>query len=317
MIILLTHEVDLDGLGSQAIIKRYLTNKEKTDPEKVKLRYAHYPSFLQKIREILNSEPLPERVYITDIGFNKQFADLFPDLKSHEEKGCQIFWFDHHVVDKKEKTELKDLISLYKNNTDLCTAEIVKDYFLPEDPIAEQVVKYARDMDFRIYKHPTAEKLQSVISYNRGKKNENKDKIVNHLMRGEFNDSWFDDQYESFNDEREEKKQFALQNAQFFNLQHFGEIVMSYAKEEGGTICKYLQKKYPDIGTYVGIDERYNEVIIYSNEVDCRKLAREFNGGGHKNRAGFKYLDILKANNTYDPSFTEKLFQFLLKYKLK
>ncbi|MFO8019824.1 MAG: DHHA1 domain-containing protein [Promethearchaeia archaeon] len=316
MITTITHGIDLDGLGSQAIIKRYLILKKNIKSKEITLKYAHYPTFLGKMKKILDSDPLPKRIYITDIGFNDDFEKLFPDLKELEEKGCKIFWFDHHIIEPKVESKLKKIITEYTNNSGQCTAEIVKRYFLPHDSVSHQIAEYASDIDFRTDKYHIAEKLQSIISYNRGKKNyENRWKIVNYLVNGNFENQWFEEQYEDLRERKEKTMKKTLQNVEFFTLRHFGEFVISHAKEEGGIVCNYLKEKYPEIKTYIGIDERYNEVIIYSSEVDCREIAREFGGGGHKNRAGFKYPELINPISTYDPDFMKRLFQLLLKYK--
>ena len=126
IIISITHEHDLDGLGSQAILKRF------HDLEKKNLVYyfAHYLDFIEKIDHIL--EKNPEKLYITDLGFNDDFLAVFKNFKHAKDQGTKIFWFDHHIVEDKIQDEIRDFCEIYINDTKKCAAEIVQAHFLPE-----------------------------------------------------------------------------------------------------------------------------------------------------------------------------------------
>ncbi|MHA1747627.1 MAG: hypothetical protein ACTSYF_03165, partial [Promethearchaeota archaeon] len=76
MIVSLTHEHDLDGLGSQAIIKRYFDLNDKHASKNLTLLYAQYIDFSDKIKSILNFDDLPEELIISDIGYNEGFLEV-------------------------------------------------------------------------------------------------------------------------------------------------------------------------------------------------------------------------------------------------
>ncbi|NVM38580.1 MAG: hypothetical protein HWN81_23525, partial [Candidatus Lokiarchaeota archaeon] len=168
MIVSVTHELDLDGLGSQAIIQRYFNHFLKKNKSKLNLHYAHYTNFIDKIREILDFKFLPEQLIISDIGFNDDFKKLFPLFKRFKEKLGKILWFDHHLIDINFKNELKKILELFINDPNRCSAEIVKDYYLPEDLIAKKIAKFSRAIDFDTKNYQIASNLQSIIAYNRG-----------------------------------------------------------------------------------------------------------------------------------------------------
>ncbi|MBD3212163.1 MAG: hypothetical protein GF311_06085 [Candidatus Lokiarchaeota archaeon] len=303
----LTHEVDLDGIGSQAIIKRYFTIKENIKNEDIHLFYAHYTNFKQKIKEILDVSNKPDIFIITDIGFNEGFAELFSLFKKSMNSGCKIYWFDHHIVENSVVRRLKNLLEIYLNDDQKCSAEIVKDYYLPDDMIAQEIAKYAHDTDFGDNNYKIASQIQSIISFNRGKKgNNNKKRIVNLLSEGKFENEWFMDQTNKLRTWEENEYEKVESNKILMTIENIGEILVSHAKIGAGRIAKLLKKQNPDKKAYIGIDTRYDELVVYSDVINCRDLAKTFNGGGHKDRAGFKYKNIVK-NGEINPLFLEKL----------
>ena len=292
MIVSITHEVDLDGLGSQAIIKRYYEKEIGLIPEEISLYYAHYTNFKQRIKEIFDIS-IPESLIITDIGFNKDYTELFPLFKKLKKKNCKIYWFDHHLIEIEFAEELIHTIELYYNDFQKCSAEIVKDFYLPEDKIANEIAQFAHETDFGTNQSKKAIELQTIISFNRGKKNDqNKKKIVKLLSNGEYENKWFSKELSKSEKWQTNEQKRIEKNIHLVKINNFGELVLSNAKMSAGSIAKYLKQNYPDKNGYLGIDQRYDELVLYSNKVNCRNLAVKFNGGGHKNRAGFKFDNV-------------------------
>ena len=304
MIVSITHEHDLDGLGSQAIIKRHLDLSSKTSQTEIIYTFATYVDFVGKIRGILDSDKIPSQLIISDIGFNDSFEELFTYFETATKRGCKISWFDHHIVDDLVKKRLRNLIHTYLNDPERCAAEIVKDYFLPDDIISDTIAKFARDTDFRTQLFEVASDLQSIISFNRGAHNDhNKHRVVELLSQGDFENEWFNSQLESLKQWLEDESSFALEHAIKISLESFGDVVISWAKLGGGKITKVVRQKFPHAKAFIGIDSRHNEIIIHSDFINCREFAKEFKGGGHKERAGFKYSRIFDKPNVLTQSF--------------
>ena len=78
---------------------------------------------------------------------------------------------------------------------------------------------------------------------------------------------------------------------------------------------KILQKEFSESQAYIGIDLRYNEIIIHSDFVQCREFARFFGGGGHEDRAGFKHPQTLSNNKNLSEKFIQDITKALLKFK--
>ena len=314
MIVSITHEHDLDGIGSQAIIKRHLDLSSETRQTEIIYTFATYVDFVEKIRAILDVDNIPSQLIISDIGFNDSFKELFSYFETAITRGCKISWFDHHIVDDLIKERLGNLIHTYLNDPERCAAEIVKDYFLPNDDISNTIAKFARDTDFRTELFEIASNFQSIISFNRGAHNDhNKHRVVKLLSEGDFENEWFSFQLESLRKWLEEESSFALEHAIIFSLQPFGDVVISWAKLGGGKITRVVKQKFPNAKVFIGIDSRHNEIIIHSDFLNCREFAKELKGGGHKERAGFKYSHIFESPNDLSRAFLADIKKNILK----
>jgi oligoribonuclease NrnB/cAMP/cGMP phosphodiesterase (DHH superfamily) len=314
MIVSISHEHDLDGLGSQAIIKRYYDTSSSL--ENIKLLDANYSNFIEIVNKQLASEENLSELIISDIGFNKSFKILFNLFKSAKKGSCRILWFDHHIVDASIKKKIRNLIDVYVNDTKKCAAEILKDYFLQNDPVAIKIAEFARDTDFKTEKFELASDIQLIIGYNIGPNGfNNRRKIVELLSEGKFNDQWFKAQIKELEKWIEEESESAIQNVKKVNIRNFGDICISHAKIGGGKITQLLKKEYPDSLAYIGIDLRYNEIIIHSDFIQCREFARYFGGGGHENRAGFKHPHIFTENKELSETFIQDIKNSLPKFK--
>jgi len=317
MIVSLTHEHDLDGLGSQAIIRRYFNLSSENRNNEIKYYFADYTNFVEKINKALSTEPFPSQLIISDIGFNESFKDIFSVFKGAEKRGCQISWFDHHIVGESIKEELRSLIHLYINDTEKCAAEIVNEYYMKNDPIASKIAEFARDTDFGNGKDNLASDLQLIISYNRGIQNDqNMHEIVRLLSQGDFHNPWFTQQLKPSKKWLEEESTFSLNHAMVFPVGLLGDIVISWAKIGGSQITKVLKQTYSKEKAFIGIDTRNKDIIIHSKFINCRELAREFKGGGHKARAGFKYPHIFEKPNVLTQSFLEDIKKKIAKFRV-
>ena len=315
MIVSITHEHDLDGLGSQAIIKRHLDLSLENQPTEIIYKFATYVDFVEKIRAILDTDKIPSQLIISDIGFNDSFEELFTYFETAKTRGCEISWFDHHIVDDLIKERLRSLTHIYLNDPERCAAEVVKDYYLPNDAISKKIAKFARDTDFRTELFEIASNLQSIISFNRGAHNDhNKRRIVKLLSEGDFENKWYSSQLESLKQWLEEESSFALEHAIIISLESFGDVVISWAKLGGGKITKVVRQKFPHAKVFIGIDSRHNEIIIHSDFLNCREFAKEFEGGGHKERAGFKYSHIFENPNLLTQSFLDDIKKSISKF---
>jgi len=234
--------------------------------------------------------------------------EIFPLIKKAYTLSCKISWFDHHIVDPRVKEKIRSMSSIYLNDENRCAAEIVQNYFLPNDDIAIRIAELARDSDFKTKKFQFATNLQSIIGYNRGEeKLLERRYLVDLLSKGEFSHPWFDSQLNEIQYWIEEQSNLALNTATKYKLDKDKEFIISFSGIGGGKINDIVREKYPQIFAYIGIDIRYGEIIIHSEHINCRDFAISFGGGGHKERAGFKYMHIQLDDGKLNPQFIQDM----------
>ncbi|MFW9951823.1 MAG: hypothetical protein ACFFKA_17035, partial [Candidatus Thorarchaeota archaeon] len=282
---------------------------------KISYFFADYTNFVEKIKSILRKDSIPSQLIISDLGFNESFKEIFPHFEEARKLGCKISWFDHHIVDEVIKQEIRSLIHIYINDTELCAAEIIREYYMKDDPIASKIAEFARDTDFGTNLYLLASDLQSIIGFNRGSQNDqNKHEIVRLLSEGDFHNPWFSEQLSSLKKWLEDESANTLDHAIVFPIESFGDIIVSWAKIGGGKITRILKQKYSNAKAFIGIDTRNNDIIIYSDFFNCREFARKFDGGGHKERAGFKYSPVFEENNELSYSFIEDIKRTIVNF---
>lgn len=289
MIILINHALDLDGLGSQAILKRYFEKKD----EELKLFYAIYPIFIEIIHQAINLKP--KKIIIADIGFNESFKEIFSIFKKAVNKGIQISWFDHHLVDSQIQEQLKRILFIYLNDPKRCASQIVFDYFIPNDPIAKEIAEYAYDADFNEKKFPISQNLQMIIAHNR-ENSKILEKIVDLLSKGKFNDNFIKNEIKKAHKWKDEQIIKIEDNYKTYSIENGKNLAISFAKFSASRISRTLEAKYPNNYLFIGFDERTNEVVIRSKHFNCRDIAISYGGGGHIGRAGFS-SNIISTKN--------------------
>jgi oligoribonuclease NrnB/cAMP/cGMP phosphodiesterase (DHH superfamily) len=316
MIISITHGQDLDGIGAQAILLRHWDINRKIELDNIELEYAIYSNFIPKLKKIVDSDLDVEELYITDLGFNTEFMAVFPLFEKLIEKGCKIYWFDHHIVDEDIKNRLKELIEVYLNNPEKCAAEIVRDYYLPDDEIATKNYLYAWDRDFAHNKIPIAKKLDNLIAFFKGDEyKEKKQQLVKLLSKGIFKDEWITTRIIEAKGVIKQQKESVHEHIEFIKIEDLGILEISFAEFGASQITRIIEDSYNG-ELCVGIDTRYNEVNIHSNIVNCREVAVYYYGGGHINRAGFYYNDAIK-DNKINPNFLHELITTIKLNKLE
>ncbi len=311
MIVLINHALDLDGLGSQAILKKYFEGLR----EELKLFYAIYPNFIEIIRQAINLKP--KKIIIADIGFNESFKEIFSIFKKAVNKGIQISWFDHHLVDSQIQEQLKKILFIYLNDPKRCASQIVFDYFIPNDPIAKEIAEYAYDADFNEKKFPISQNLQMIIAHNR-ENSKILEKIVDLLSKGKFNNNFIKNEIKKAQKWKDEQIIKIEENYKTYSIENGKNLAISFAKFSASRISRTLEAKYPNNYLFIGFDEGTNEVVIRSKHYNCRDIAISYGGGGHIGRAGFSSniilikneetnKDVLTINEEFIRDFIQKL----------
>ncbi|MBD0359434.1 MAG: DHH family phosphoesterase, partial [Nitrososphaeraceae archaeon] len=196
-ILSLTHEQDVDGLFSSAILKNafpdtlvFLTN------------YGH--KNMQRAANIIkfnvSRSSKNGTIVITDLGIDdtediKPIEDAAVDARNY---GWDFVWLDHHVWSEEIKNRAQSFASLILSKDEMkCTAELVYETFAKNRRTCEKIAKFAHIVDFRLSEVHKLPPLPELISYYRSLTNPypKLQSIVNKASKGVF---WDDDLQEDF-----------------------------------------------------------------------------------------------------------------------
>jgi oligoribonuclease NrnB/cAMP/cGMP phosphodiesterase (DHH superfamily) len=271
--------------------------------------------FDQKLKQILIANQdlyaNPGWIVITDIGFNRTFEKLFDFWV---ESAFKIGYFDHHEIEQNVRDMLKKICTIYINDDIQTSAEIVREFFLSGDPIAQKISEYGSDADFNRFKIPETEKFQKI--FNRKLGEEVLDFMMLSFAKGEFTNKMIDKIYLESKLWHDEQEKYLKTHTNVIQIEESKEgsikFIIGSSGLRPGQITRQLQKDYkPDSEdiekhvVYIGFNIDSAEVNLRSHNINTYKIARAFGGGGHRERSGFllnkKYITFYEKGTTINP----------------
>lgn len=141
---IIAHGSDLDGIVSAALIKRYY--EENHRDVKVNLHFCSHGDVADEIKIVFMFEL--DCLFLLDIPINDDgIADFIRDKKDL----CKIVYIDHHNLNERNYSVIKDASTLFIVASDQCTAELVeKNYKIENRNVQSELVELARTMDFML-----------------------------------------------------------------------------------------------------------------------------------------------------------------------
>ena len=125
-ILCISHQEDTDGISSAALIKQAFGGDTIL---------VDYPGIVDALESLRNDEKL-KKLFICDLGLNKQINNYFVDLLTElRKKRISVTYVDHHDIDPKVVTKLKQIKVKLIHDTSECASVLVYDTFkkkLPE-----------------------------------------------------------------------------------------------------------------------------------------------------------------------------------------
>jgi oligoribonuclease NrnB/cAMP/cGMP phosphodiesterase (DHH superfamily) len=280
-----SHEEDIDGIGSAAILLRVLgvRNIVLTNYHREKWYYA-----VKKIRGYCESLG-NITIYITDLNLKKWMINSL----DHGLSNCvkKIYWIDHHLWDK-ESDELTDKLGYYVKYNDAkhTASENLAEFLgVKEDPVVDLIKILSRDSDFGIMQHFLTEPLTDLIRYLVYIKKSKAllKKLVRKISRGVFWD------YET---------ELLWRNAYKMKREVVENTLRNYIYKEVDDRKIYFFFTEPVTSSYSllkSFGEKHDlAIVIFSNgsitivrgrdrdDIDCSEIARRLGGGGHRHIAG-------------------------------
>jgi len=124
-ILCVSHKEDADGISSAALIKQAFGGDTIL---------VDYPGMMDELEALRNDVKL-KKLFICDVGLNKQTNDSFVDLLTElRKKRISVTYVDHHDIDPKVTTKLKKIKVNLIHDISECTAVLVYDAFKKKLP---------------------------------------------------------------------------------------------------------------------------------------------------------------------------------------
>lgn len=298
-ILSLTHEQDVDGLFSSAILKNafpdtlvFLTN------------YGH--KNMQRAATIIKFNVSRSRkngtIVITDLGIDdiediKPIEDAAVDARNY---GWDFVWLDHHVWSEEIKKRAQSFASLILSKDEMkCTAELVYETFAKNRRTCEKIAKFAHIVDFRLSEVHKLPPLPELISYYRSLTNPypKLQSIVNKASKGVF---WDDDLQEDFEHLylpiRESTIAAAMKSLTIRDIYNHKVAITESPRIISKSILSekiFLEKPEVSLVILFAPDGKVSIRRKPGSDIKCDVIGRRLDGGGHSYAAA----GIIKNSN--------------------
>ena len=311
----ISHDKDVDGLNSAAIVWRYAKAKGLA----FNAILTDYGSFEQVFSTI--SKKRNTLIIITDLGMDDTVLDTVETgLKRAISQGCRIVWLDHHQWSDRS---IKMVLSLgnkpvLKVNHEYCAAEITHKVLMPRDEVSIELAKIAHDTDFNLREIEAATALTDAVSVIRFGAIDRKEEVTDALypvleklaesgMSGvwddtthKFKDTLLNQRVEHYRKDKAKKMRKALSGHQdqiiHGKLVRIVEIPSGVTSTDMGTFASNQETL-----TAIDPEMKVADLLLSLSQggmlgfrrgrdgVLCNAAAKMFNGGGHPYAAGGEY----------------------------
>ena len=295
-VVSISHSIDPDGIGSQAIIFRYF---RELNIEPVGF-LADYYNFVEVFEKATAEKP--DVFIVSDIGVNGTF--LYEIIEPLKNLKARKIWIDHHKISDEHRELLLEAIDEFVHDTKVCAAELVQQRFMPEDEISKQIAKIGHNGDFDIDDR-LANIFYTLIDYHRYSMDDLLE-VREMFAKGDFEDEKLTNAYlEAYKVFEAERDRIKVKR-KILTLGDKTVAVAESALLPRGKVTKFLS----EIGAqdiYLAIDTTNFRIGLRSDNIDVAIVARKFGGGGHKHRSGFTYPGAMNEDLELDEEFLKKL----------
>ena len=291
-VVSISHQIDPDGIGSQAIIFRYF-RELKIEP----LGYlADYYNFIEIFEKALAENP--DVLIISDIGLNsriiKQILVPLRNLKARK------IWIDHHKAEGELKEKVMAAVDEFIHDTKVSASVLVQKRFMPNDEISKRIAQIGHNSDYDI-EDRLANIFYTLIDYYRSSMKD-LERIRDMFITGDFENSKIMEEYlqayKMFEAERDRIKN----SLNVIQINGKSLVIASSALLPRGKVTKYLSE-FREEDIFLAIDTTNFRIGLRSENTDVAAVAAVFGGGGHKHRSGFTYKNALDRNNKLTEDF--------------
>jgi oligoribonuclease NrnB/cAMP/cGMP phosphodiesterase (DHH superfamily) len=311
----ISHDKDVDGLNSAAIVWRYAMSKGL----QFNVNLTDYGAFEQVFSGIASRRET--LIVITDLGMDETTQDVVvKGLSRAISQSCRVVWLDHHQWSEKS---IKAILSLPNNpvlkiNHDYCAAEIAQKVLMPRDNICAELALIAHDTDFNLRDIHAATALTDAVSVLRFGAIDRREEVLDALYpvlsklaesglggvwdstSRKFKDPLLEKRVDHYRKEKAKKMRKALaghsDHVLHNRLVRVVEIPSGLTSTDMGTFASD-----PDNLKVDGESLEVADLLLMLSQggmlgirrgretVMCNMAAKLFNGGGHPYAAGGEY----------------------------
>ncbi|MGC9175214.1 MAG: DHH family phosphoesterase [Thermoprotei archaeon] len=285
--LIITH-VDLDGVCSAAIAKRYLGS----DPYVVFASPKRLDHVLRKVREG------HERIVITDLSLNHDIAGpVLGELRRLASSGSKIIWVDHHAWESDDVESVSKLCELTLEGSPSAASLFFRKY-MSADEVSKRIAEIGDDAD------TNTNALENTLAYKFGTwELKNRLLLLESFAHGKFDGDFVKDWKEQvILQQRDSEKLVAeLTPVKSESGKRFAVIDVRGTRAQGTYAAKLAAQKL-DLD-FIAVIYSCKSVSFYRGvrDVDLLGVAKRHGGGGHAYACG--------AN--LRPSIYERILCFL------
>lgn len=285
---------DLDGRGARALVAQYENNYNEEDYFEV--------DYVQELP--LDKISKDEKVYFVDYSFSKNTYHVLLEILKITEN---IIWIDHHQssVDllMEHFDELEHIKGTVKNEK-ISGAGLTWMYFNKKDDLSEapEFVKLISDYDCWILSNKDAMffKLGMDALPNKSVNDEVwslllSDSIENDLIKMGRTIALYNE-----NDNREYCEKYSFET----KLPGYDYKVLACNRKSNSLLFGDKINEYDIVCPFVFDGDVYTySLFTNKDDIDCKKIAESFGGGGHKQAAGFTSENLIFHKEVDPDSF--------------
>ncbi len=311
----ISHDKDVDGLNSAAIVWRYAKSKGLN----FDMDLTDYGGFVRTFSSVAARRNT--LIIVTDLGMDDSALDaVVSGLSRAISQGCRVVWLDHHQWSDRAVRSILSLENkpVLKVNPEYCAAEIVHKVLMPRDEICAELATVAHDTDFNLRQIDGARALTDAVSVIRfgtiASKEDLTDAlrpIVEKLAEKGLAGVW-NDQAKRFHDSLLDKR---VQHYRKEKLKKMRKALIGHCDQEiHEKLVRILEMPSgvttTDMGTFIADSENLtvdgNQLKVADLAITissggmlgfrrghkttlCNVAAKLFNGGGHPYAAGGEY----------------------------
>ena len=314
----LTHQSDIDGVGSAALIKMRYGIPCKN------MFFADYSpeNVIRSKMEITKAAKEGVVLIIADLGLNEATKQPMLELiKNIKNKNGSVYWFDHHMWSDSWIREVasKCDAAIVNENAKYCATEIVRNELSLNSAFCRRFAQIVHYSDFNLrpknnaYMKMIIEYAMSITSYNQitdyGKRNNKLRHISDVISKGMLSDSIIKRDAVKF-DKTNTARIKELVSRRMIVLD---KVAIGFQKRVNSTLAgsEIIKRSGKDIAIYLNTEDLHGH--IRTKKADCVKLANYFGGGGHPHAAGF----TLKKKYDFSKESERRNFATLINKKAK